>query len=348
MNKSKKIGIAIFLLLSGSLEARVRLNNSESHTPVVRKAPAPPASPKPQTVSSKKKAKRKAKYKAKEIQRKKDRLEAKKVKSVRIGDGRFKNYQQELNYGFMLYHKEKRTELLDAVNAAANPTGLLSTATEKDIIEITKSKPALQVSYVVSAVYENLPALFKRGKTTEAAIGIQASFAKKNDAYQGTHRDVDVAGNLRTRQSIKKWAVLVFGQYELFRYAGWRYNFKLGAGLSVGALRDLRIYEDNNGILSNTGQRAVAKKSQPTVEFGFNIAKEAGPIDVIFAWDVGYVKQKYSDILALDAPDAGASTKHQNNFTTLRHDAVRHLIFITPPTFKLWSFNFKMGAGFNF
>ncbi len=392
MNKSKKLGIAIFLLLIGSLDAkRQRLINDgdseKSNKMAVNKAPTPPAhsssskkhhktlkaknitkphkksklhkiavskapTPPAHSSSSKKhdkKLKRIAKFQVKEVQRKKDRAEAKR-NQVRFKDGRFKNYQQEFNYGFMVYHKEQKTELLDAVQAGVAANGLLSNAveTEKDTIEITKSKPAPQVSYVLSAVYENLPSLFKAGKTVEGAMGIQASFAKKNDAYQGTYKDVGVAGDLRTRQSIKKWSVLVFGQYELFRYYGFRYNFKLGTGLSVGALRDLRIYEGTNDLLHNTGQFLASNKSRPTVEFGLNVSKEAGPLDIIFAYDVGYVKQTYSKELYLVSPDAGASIDHTNNFNNLKHDVARHLVTLTPPIFKLWSFNFKLGAGFNF
>lgn len=376
MNKSKKIGIAIFLLLIGSLEAgRKRLTNSDDHhkmhkVPKLKKdkalkAPKPPKlskkkvsklkkdkapkAPQNATLLSKKKAERKEKYHQKKAKRKEDRKEAKK-RQVYLGEGRLKTYRQEFAYGATYYHKESTTKLLDAIQTTdpANAVGLIGTAVTTDEIEITKSKPALQVSYVLSAVYENLPALFKAGETVEASFGLQASFAKKDDAYQGTYKDEAVVGNLRTRQDIKKYTVQLFGQYELFRYYGWRYNFKLASGLSVGALRDLRIYEEVSNQFYYTGQRMPVKKSRPTVEFGLNVTKEAGPLHLVFGYDVGYVKQAYQYTLVADFPDPLASQVHHNNHVNLRANSVRHLLVATPPVFKLWAFNFKLGAAFDF
>ena len=385
MNRNKKIGIAIFLLLIGSLETKhaksIKDESSKLYlaihdpsgskkvhkkkksvgkskaTPVPKKASKEKVKnkktkvPKKSTVSSRNKAARKEKYQKKDAQRLADRQEAKRRPRVSLNDGRFKTYKQEFGYGATYYHKESKTELFDAVQTVGGATagGLIGAAvTEKDVVEITKSKPAPQVTYVLSTVYENLPALFKAGETVEASFGIQASFAKKDDAYQGTHKDAGVAGNFRTRQSIKKYTVELFGQYELFQYYGWKYNFKLASGLSYGALRDLRLYEEVSNKLHYTGQRVAAKNSRPTVDFGFNITKEAGPLELVFAYDVGYVNQSYKDILIVEEPDRDAPTAHHTTQTLLRGDSARHLLAITAPTFKLWAFNFKLGAAFNF
>lgn len=382
MNRSKKIGIAIFLLLIGSLETKhaksskdesiathYSLGSKKVHkkkksikkskvarTPKKIKASkknhkaSKPKAPKKSTVSSRNKADRKARYQKKEAKRLADRQEAKRRPRVSLNDARFKTYKQEFGYGVTYYHKESQTELFDAVQSLGGTAGGLVGAaiTEKDVIEITKSKPAPQVTYVLSTVYENLPALFKAGETVEASFGIQASFAKKDDAYQGTHKDAGVAGNFRTRQSIKKYTVKLFGQYELFQYYGWKYNFKLASGLSYGALRDLRLYEEVSNKLYYTGQRVEAKNSRPTVDFGFNITKEAGPLELVFAYDVGYVKQSYKDLLTVEEPDRDAPTAHHTTNRILRGNSARHLLAITAPTFKLWAFNFKLGAAFNF
>lgn len=390
MNRNKKTGIAIFLFLIGSLEAgrSNRLTNKEGHAIVasrpsiaknhtqkkhkivkVKKVKASPKkqAPKkhkatkvkkhkvpnpPKKSSSKKKVQRKAKYDQKAAKRKEDRKEAK-SRQVYLGEGRFKSYKQEFAYGAAYYHKNKKVEFLDALQTIDpnNAIGLISAATEKDEIEITKSKPAIQVSYVLSAVYENMPALFKAGETVEASFGLQASFAKKDDAYQGTYKDAGVAGDLRTRQDIKKYTVQVFGQYELFRCCGWKYNFKLASGLSVGALRDLRLYvAPSEGNLFYIGQRLEVEdnKSRPTVEFGLNVTKEAGPLELVFGSDIGYVRQTYKNYLTVEQADTRAPQVHHTNFVNLRANSARHLLTIVPPVFKLWSFNFKMGAAFSF
>lgn len=357
MNKNKKIGIMIFLALVGSLEAeRHRLTNDDPSSsqnkstaqkkPVVVKKSVKSTVP---TVAAQKKANKKLKQKQKDAEAKRKKQEAK-ARQVSLNDAQFKSYQQAFNYGCVLYHKKSNVELLDVVQAAATPTGLIGNASAVDSIEITKSKAAPKVTYALSAVYENLPSLFRAGETTEASFGIQASFAKKDDAYQGTYKDAGTTVySLRTRQSIKKYALEVFGQYGLFEYYGWKYNIKVAPGLSVGALRDLRIYEVGDGDkLFYTGQRLTPNKACGTVEFGLNVTKEAGPLQLIFAYDMGYVKQTYNSDLVLDKPDVLASATQQNNYDLLKGDAVRHIVLVTPPVFNVWSYNFKFGAAFDF
>lgn len=365
----KSVGIALFLLLIGSLEARNRLTNdfdgakTSSHKKVSATSKSKKSNLKhksakvhvtghhaPKTLAGKKKHERKVKQQQKDAEAKRRKKQAKE-NQLSLNDAEFKGYSQAVGIGFKLYHKESKVEITDAANTNAVSTGLLTAANvSKDEIEVTKSKPTVQVSYALSRDYENLPSLFRAGEAVDAALGAEFTFAKRDDAYQGIYKDDPDADthSLRTRQDIKQYTLKVFGEYGLFEYYGFKYNLKLATGMSVGALRDLRIFEYANNKHHFTGQRLEPNKTRPVFEFGLNITKSTDYVDLFFAYDVSYIKQTYKDELFIDTPDSSASDSHTNNYNNLRPDLVRHIVKVNPPEFKLWAFNFMFGFGLDF
>ena len=341
VNINKKIGIAIFLVLVGTVEARDRKTNSPDKpkkvVPVIRKVPKSP------TVKSKKLAERKQNFKIKEQQRKHDRQEYRKKQVV--WDPQFDRFEQNVSFGFSRLHKKKLIKLIDEDANA-------------DTIVIDKSCPAGIFGYTLAANVTGLPKIFKKGESTEARFGIATSFSKKEDAYQGTYIDTGSTHEtslLKTRQNIKCYQLLVTSEYDLFEKYGWTYSLNSALGLSVGALRELRINREIGNFLRYTGKHFRPKKSRPTAQIGFSVHKKMGPITGGIRYTIGYTKQTYQAALRLDEPygyDArtktGGHVIDRDNYNNQSNSAIRGLLITTPPVFKLLACNLQAVVGFDF
>jgi hypothetical protein len=366
MKASKVLGIAIFLLFIGQMEARERnLTNATSHCAVAikaRKKNIVKAS-RPKAVKKLKKVKPVTKKvsKPKKVKLKKVKLQtpraAKKPKKVKVKVAKVKGankrrakmvgFYNAFEYGFLKYAKDKEENIVDATSTVNNTTGLLGDAS-KDKIIFTKTRPALQVGLGGGLEFEGLPS-FQKGKTTRGRLGVATSFAKKDDAVEGEYFDTgQTEALLVTRQDIKRFEGLVVGEYDIFNGYGWTYKLDAGVGVVVGALRDLYIYEKSGENLYHTGQRLEPKKVQPTGRIGASLEKKCGRLIVGAGYRIGFTRQKYKNHVILDTPHASASQVHHNAHTVLHATSVKKTLLHTPPEFDIRSYEFRISVGTEF
>lgn len=358
----KIIGIALLALAAVSLEAAHQKKQPTKTVKKVARAPkkrikvvkAKKVAPKKKVkVAKALKVKKAAPKKVKVAKVKKVKKNFLKPKTVKVAKVKahkqaveMVGFYNTLEYGVMKYARDKEVSVVDADSNAQNTSGLISNASA-DSISFTKTRPVLLVGLGFGVEFDGLGSL-EQGETTQARLGVATSFAQKNDAIEGEYLDTgQTVSTLVTRQDVKRFEGLVVGEYNVFNdYDGLTYKVDAGAGVSVGALRDLRLYQkDNNSYI---GQRLKAKKISPVARLGASVEKKMNSFCIGAGFRVGFSKQKYNKNVIVEKPDTTADQVHQDIFALLEPTSDRGALPCVPPEFNVRSYEFRISIGKDF
>lgn len=360
MNKSKKIGMAIFLFLIGSLEARNRITNEfeeimhEVEDMVTSKKPSKSSAKKKSSSKSKKPQMKKATVKKsfsvkaqKDQNRKQERRDKNdRMRSVSLSDISYQDSSMVVNIGVSKFAKGSETKILDASQTnGATGTGLINDASVTDRMVPVKTKAMPIVGALLQAHYTGIPARWREHDITDGSLGLQFTFAKADDSMIQDYYDGDATTTaLRTFQDTKQYKLEVVGGLDLYEKNKWILSTSGSLGLAVGTVKNLRLYEKSNDVYYNTGQYVQPKKAQFTGGIGVNISRE---IDVDYSIRLGYnvnwTRERYDGLLRIGLPETGAPAVNTTNYNLLANDAIRDLLKVTVGSNVITQHAFTLG-----
>lgn len=265
---------------------------------------------------------------------------------------RFSGFYNTFEYGFMKYNKDT-SSLISVYDYTVNgnrslPLNIQAGDATYARIEMDNTKWIPHFAYQAGLAFENLP-MIQKDKKAHAHIGLATNVAKKRDAVEGSwFVKGATTTTLATLQDVKRFEGLVVGDYDLFKYYGITYIVDAAAGISVGGLRDIRVYEKSGSLLYDTGQRIPHKKLRFTGKFGFALEKTFDDVTLGFGYRVGFSKQKYEDYMLLEKPDPNASNSFKTNYDNLRAASAYKELRMIAPAFNITSYEFRFTAGWNF
>lgn len=341
MNRSKKIGITVFLFLLGSVEARNRITNTIDE---IEKDVESFVAPKKQK-KSKKQSEKNKKFQVKEHKQKQDRQHKKKVmRSTSFNNISYDSSSMCVDLGVSKFSKGDTITLLDANQTAATPSGLIGDGATTDRMVPLKTKAMPIIGTTFLAHYTDIPAQWKKDGTTDGSLGLQFTFAKSKDALQKDYFDGDATTTaFRTFQDVKQFKLEVVGELNLAECENWILTGLASVGFAEGTVKDLRLYEKVNEKYYYTGQRVAPKKMQLTGGIGFDLSRKREDFMISIGYKVNWNRRQYDNLLRVEKPEVGASIANTTNYNLLANDSIRGLVKTTIDRDKIVQHAFTVG-----